>query len=161
MPETLCIEPNQYIMSYTSLLYQIVFCPKYRNPCLIKKNREKLFGYMRGTIENHNCKPFVINGIEDHLHILTHIHQTVPIASLVKDIKISSNKFIKEQDLFPEFACWQSGYSVFSYSYSALDNLFKYVQNQEKHHYCEDYRIELMRMLDEGGVSYDERYLFD
>jgi putative transposase len=32
-----------------------------------------------------------INGVEDHLHILTHIHPTVALSSLIKDIKLASN----------------------------------------------------------------------
>ena len=147
-------------MSYISVLYQIVFCPKYRHPCLIRDNRERLFAYMAGIINQHKSQPFIINGIEDHLHILTHVHQTVPIASLVKEIKISSNKFIKDQRLFPEFTEWQSGYSVFSYSFDAKENLFRYVQRQEEHHHGEDYKVELIRMLDTAGISYDEKYLF-
>lgn len=147
-------------MSYISVLYQIVFCPKYRNPCLIKENRERLFAYMAGIISQHKSQPYIINGVEDHLHILTHIHQTVPIACLVKEIKISSNKLIKSERLFPGFTEWQTGYSAFSYAFEAKENLFRYIQRQEQHHHGEDYKVELIRMLEAAHIEYDEKYLF-
>jgi hypothetical protein len=51
-----------------------------------------------------------INGVEDHLHILTHIHPTVALSSLIKDIKLASNTWIKQENLFPAFKGWQEGY---------------------------------------------------
>jgi putative transposase len=148
-------------MSYISVLYQIVFCPKRRNPCLRKENRDQLFAYMAGIIQHHKSHPYLINGVEDHLHILTHVHQTVAIANLVKEIKISSNQFIKQRGLFPDFVEWQVGYGAFSYSFNALDNLREYVRSQEEHHQKVDFKTELVGILEEHGVKYDERYLFE
>jgi REP element-mobilizing transposase RayT len=39
--------------------------------------------------------------VEDHIHILTHIHPTIALASLVKDIKLASISLIKEEGIFP------------------------------------------------------------
>lgn len=86
--------------TYTQLLYQIVFSTKYRKPCLVKENREKLFKYIWGVLKNKNCHLYRINGVENHIHILTHIPPVLSISSLVKDVKVSSSIFIKEQNLF-------------------------------------------------------------
>jgi len=147
--------------AYTQLLYQIVFCPKYRNPCMRKEKRQAVFAYMGGIIKNKKCIPWMINGIEDHLHILVKIHQTVPVASLVKDIKVASHLFIDEKGLFPGFTNWQSGYAAFSYDQSALPNLMRYIENQEQHHKKTDYKTEYIKMLEDADIEYDERYLFD
>jgi REP element-mobilizing transposase RayT len=48
--------------------------------------------------------------MEDHLHILTHIHPTIALATLVKDIKLASIDFIKNEEIFPDFEGWQDGY---------------------------------------------------
>ncbi len=37
--------------TYTQILYQIVFCPKYRAPCLKKEGREELFKYIAGLLK--------------------------------------------------------------------------------------------------------------
>ncbi len=102
--------------TYTQIIYQIVFSTKYRRKTLWKPSREKVFAYMTGILKNKKCHPYIINGVEDHVHILTHIHPTISLASLVKEIKISSHKFIDEQGLLPQFENWQNGYGAFTYS---------------------------------------------
>jgi putative transposase len=147
--------------AYTQLLYQIVFCPKYRNPCMLKEKRQAVFAYIGGVIKNKKCVPWQINGIEDHLHILVKIHQTVPLASLVKDIKIASHLLIDEKGWFPDFTNCQSGYAAFSYDQTAMPNLMRYIQNQEEHHKSIDFKAEYISMLEEQNIDYDEKYLFD
>ena len=58
--------------TYTDLLYHIVFGTKYRIPCLQKNKRHILLKYIRGILNKNKCHLYRINGIEDHLHILTH-----------------------------------------------------------------------------------------
>ena len=41
---------------------------------LEKENRPKLFKYIWGVLNKTNCHLYRINGVEDHLHIVTHIH---------------------------------------------------------------------------------------
>ncbi|MEZ5041799.1 MAG: transposase [Saprospiraceae bacterium] len=99
-----------------------------------------------------------INGVEDHLHIVTHIHPTVALAYLVKDIKIASSIYIKEKKLFRGFERWQIGYGAFTYSIEAKDNLIEYVKNQEIHHKEITYREELLDLLLEHRADFDEQY---
>ena len=147
--------------SHTFLLYQIVFATKRRQPCMIKETRQQVFKYMTGILKNKNCNPFIINGVEDHVHILTHIHQSVPLARLVAEIKKSSHHFIDHQGLFPGFKNWQDGYGAFTYSKDAFQNLINYIENQELHHAKIDFKDEYTTMLEAAGIDYDERYLFD
>lgn len=127
----------------------------------MKPSREILYKYMAGILHNKNCLTFQINGVEDHLHILMKLHPNVALASLIKDIKVSTNHFIKEKRLFPAFPGWQDGYGAFTYSKEALPNLIRYVQNQEAHHGYKTYEDEYITFLEEHGVEYDPRYIFD
>ena len=68
-------------------------------------------------MENKKCHLYRIGGVSDHLHILTHIHPTVSLASLVKDIKLASTEHIKNKNLFPNFSGWQEGYAAFTYAF--------------------------------------------
>lgn len=128
---------------------------------MLKHTRQELFKYVTGIIRKKNCQTFQINGVEDHLHILLKLHPSVALASLIKDIKISSNAFIKEKFLFPDFTGWQDGYGAFTYSNTALPNLIRYVQNQEEHHRSLTYEDEYIGLLEEHGVEYDPKYIFD
>ena len=109
--------------TYTQLMYQIVFSTKNRKPCLKKENRKVLFRYIWGLLRNKGCHLYRMNGVEDHIHILTHIPPKLSVSNVVKDIKIASSVFIKEQNLFPEFDGWQRGYGAFTYSYKEKDRL--------------------------------------
>lgn len=145
--------------TYTQILYQIVFSTKNRTPSLIKENRDKLFKDIWGILKNKKCHLYRINGVEDHLHILTHLHPSVSLSSLVKDIKLGSSIFIKENHIFPKFDSWQGGYAAFTYSIKELNRLIEYVKNQEEHHQKMTFRQELIALLNEHGVEFDEKYL--
>ena len=145
--------------TYTQILYQIVFSTKNRKRALIKENRPELFKYNWGILKNKKCHLYRINGVEDHLHIVTHIHPTVALASLVKDIKLASSAFIQEKKLFRDFDGWQEGYAAFTYSIDAKDNLIEYAKNQEEHHKTKTFREELIELLQEHQIEFDEKYL--
>jgi len=123
-------------------------------------NRPELFKYIWGILKNKKCHLYRINGVEDHLHIITHVHPTLALSDLVKDIKIASNTYIKSNLLFPKFSGWQHGYSAFTYSIKEKERLIEYVKNQEKHHKKISFKEELILLFEEHDVDFDEKYLF-
>jgi putative transposase len=145
--------------TYTQILYQIVFSTKQREAVLLKDKREELFKYIWGLLKNKNCHLYRINGVEDHIHIITNLHPSVSLASLVKDIKLSSSKHIKESKMFPNFTGWQNGYGAFTYSTKEKDRLIEYVKNQEAHHKVKTFKEEYIELLQEHRVEFDEKYL--
>ena len=100
-----------------------------------------------------------INGVEDHLHILTSIHPTVCPSDLVKDIKIGTSKWIKEGNVFPAFTHWQDGYGAFTVSHGDKDAVMEYIKGQEAHHKKVSFKDELREFLIKHGVKFDEKYL--
>jgi putative transposase len=145
--------------SFTQTLYQIVFSTRLRKKCMIKEHRDQLYRYMYGVLKNKNCHTFKINGVEDHLHIITSIHPTIALASLVKLIKVSSCGFIKQKKLFQNFDGWQGGYGGFTYAYKDRFNLINYVERQEEHHRKKEFIVELKDLYIEHEIEFDERYL--
>lgn len=145
--------------TYTQILYQIVFSTKNREHTLSKPKRDELFRYISGVLKNKNCHLYQIGGVADHLHIITHLHPSIALASLVKDIKLASSEHIKNHQLFPLFDGWQVGYGGFTYSFKDKDHLINYVKNQEEHHKEKPYREELVELLKEHEVEFDEKYL--
>ncbi|SDL76883.1 IS200/IS605 family transposase [Siphonobacter aquaeclarae] len=146
--------------TYTQILYQIVFSTKYRHQTLSGNGRPKLFQYMSGVLRNQRCHPYIINGVEDHVHLVTHLHPSVALADLVKDVKLASSAFIRETGLFPEFDYWQVGYGAFTYSQSAKEDLIRYVADQERHHGVVSFPEEYRGLLEEHGVAFEERFLW-
>jgi REP element-mobilizing transposase RayT len=146
--------------TYTQIIYQLVFCTKNRERVLLKEGRKDLFIYITGLIKNKRCHLYQINGVEDHIHILTEIHPSISLAGLVKDIKVASSLYIKEQKLFKNFTCWQPGYGAFTYNVRDKNRLIEYVKNQEEHHKKKCLRKEYIQLLNENRIQYDEKYLF-
>ena len=145
--------------TYTQILYQMVFSTKNREQTLTKSNREELFKYISGILKNKNCHLYRINGVGDHLHIITHLHPSLPLFSLIKDIKLASSDHIKKLGLFPKFPGWQDGYGAFTYSIKEKDRLIEYVKNQEEHHKIKTFREEYIELLTEHEIVFDEKYL--
>jgi REP element-mobilizing transposase RayT len=145
--------------TYTQILYQIVFATKDHEKTMIDSGQEKLYKFIWGILKNKNCHLYRIGGVEDHLHIITHIHPTIAVASLVKDIKLASSSFIKTENIFPNFDGWQNGYGAFTYSISAKGNLIEYVKNQKEHHQKTCFKEEYMSLLKDHGIEFDEKYL--
>jgi len=145
--------------TYTQILYQIVFGTKNREFTLVEEGREELFRYIWGILKQKKCLMYRIRGIEDHIHILTSLHPTIALSELLKDIKVSSSKFIKEAQIFPNFGSWQNGYGAFTYSYHAKDNLIEYIKNQKEHHKTISFLDEYKILLTEFNIEFDEKYL--
>ena len=147
--------------THTQILYQIVFSTKNRSKCMMKETRHQVFAYISGILKQHQCRPYIVNGVEDHLHILTHLHPSVALADLVKEIKITSHKYIDQLHLFPDFTNWQNGYGAFTYDQKAVSNLYRYIENQEIHHHGIAFEEEYIALLDEHHVEYDPKYVLD
>ena len=145
--------------TYTQIIYQIVFSTKGNERTLSKDKRDDLFKYITGVLKNKKCHLYVIGGVEDHIHILTHLHPTVALATLVKDIKLSSSDFIKSKRLFLAFNGWQEGYGAFTYSIREKQVLIAYINNQEEHHKKISFKEEYMDFLKEHNIVFDEKYL--
>ena len=145
--------------TYTQTIYHIVFATKHRERVLDKPHREDLFRYIWGIVKNHDCHLFRLNSVEDHVHILTSLHPTVALADLVKAVKTGSSKWIKEENVFPQFSHWQDGYGAFTHSIREKNPLIDYIKDQENHHRRVDYLDEYRTLLQDAGIEFDEKYL--
>lgn len=145
--------------TYTQILYQIVFSTKNREHTLVRDKQKELYQYIWGILKNKRCHLYQIGGITDHIHILTHLHPNIALSSLIKDIKLSSNEYVKKQNLFPDFKGWQEGYGAFTYSIKDKNNLINYIKKQEEHHKNKTFKEEFIELLDEHGIEFEEKYL--
>ena len=145
--------------TYTQIIYHFIFSPKHRQPVIVRDQKKRLFGYMHEFLTNKNCHLYRINGVEDHLHILTHVHPTIAPSSLIKDIKLASSDFIKREQLFPKFNGWQDGYAAFTETIKAKSRLIKYIKNQEEHHKKVTFLEEYKALLEEYEIKFDPKYL--
>ena len=102
--------------TYRQLFYHIVFATKNRKPTLTTTGQEELYKYIWGITKNKHCMLYRINGMEDHIHILSDIHPSICLSDYIKEIKVASSLWMKESGKFPLFMGWQDGYGKLSSS---------------------------------------------
>lgn len=146
--------------TFRQIYYQIVFSTKHRKPVLNSDHEDQLYKYIWGIVKNKNCKLYRINGMPDHIHLFTDLHPSVSLSDFVKDIKVSSNLWIKESGLFPDFEEWQSGYGAFTYSEREKEMIINFIKNQKEHHKKENLEDEYKNLLKTHGIEFDEKYLW-
>jgi REP element-mobilizing transposase RayT len=146
--------------SYRQIYYHIVFGTKFHRPVIPEAYCEKLYQYISGMVRNKNCHLYQINGGRDHLHILSDLHPSIPLAEFVKDIKVSSSMWMKETELFPHFEGWADGYAAFTVSHKDRERVITYIQGQKEHHKKVSFEEEYRKFLEENGIEYNEKFLF-
>ena len=146
-------------MGYKQIFYQIVFGTKNREMTISEAHCEELYRYIWGIVKNSNCKLYRINGVADHIHIFSDLHPSLSLADYVKNIKVSSSIWMKENDKFPDFNGWQDGYGAFTYSVREKDMIINYIKDQKNHHRTESFYDEYKRLLLENGIEFNEKYL--
>jgi len=144
--------------SYRQHLYHLVFRTKSSLHTIKQDNVNELYSYITGFVKNKISHLYRINGVENHLHILTDMHPSIAPMDFMRDVKVSTSLWMKSSGLFSSFKGWAEGYGSFTCSYKDLDRLVEYIKNQKEHHkkitFEEEYRI----LLVEYGITPDEKF---
>lgn len=143
--------------TYTSLLTHVVFSTHQRRATLTAEIRRRVHEYLGGVAKALRARPLIINGIDDHAHMLLELPPTLAIADAIQKIKGNASRWISEE--FSRLFDWQRGYGAFTVSRRNVDGVIRYIANQEEHHRTRSYEDELRELLEEHGVRFDRRYL--
>ena len=145
----------------TSLLVHLVFSTKNREPLITPDVEPNLFAYIGGILRNNQSRLLDAGGDRDHVHLLISQSKNLALSNLLKEVKGDSSLWIKSQGREFRYFHWQDGYGAFSFGKSDLPALQKYVAAQKDHHKKQTFQEELIFMLEENGIEYDERYLWN
>ena len=142
-------------------LIHLVYSTKHRQPWIPKDVTEKLGAYQAGVFREWDSPSLVIGGVHDHVHALFLLSKNHALRKIVEEVKKGSSKWMKaESPKNPEFY-WQSGYAGFSVSQSKVEEVRRYIENQEEHHRKMTFQDELRELFKRHGIEYDERYVWD
>lgn len=145
-------------MSYTQLLYHIVFRTKGGKNTIPEQHEKELYAYIMGIINNKKSKLYRIGGTENHIHLLVDIHPTFALSDFMKELKEYSSKWLAKNLNFPNFESWAVIFAAFTYSLSDKQTIINYIKNQKEHHKKVTFEEELRALLIENGIEIDERY---
>jgi putative transposase len=142
-------------------LVHAILSTKGRSPSLDPDVRTRLFPYMGGVLREIGAALLLINGPDDHVHLLTGLPATLAVAEAMRIVKSNSSKWIHEQWPGKADFAWQSGYGAFSVSQSNLEAVRRYIAEQEEHHKSMSFQEEFLAFLKRHGLAYDERFIWD
>jgi len=147
--------------TYSQCYFHLVFAVKNRDALIKKEWKDGLEKYITGIVQNHRHKMLSIGAMPDHIHILIGYNLSQLIPDLVEEIKTSSNSWIKAEKLSKFRFEWQKGYGAFTHSRSQIDDVVKYILNQNEHHKSRPFKEEYLKILVKNEVEFNEEYLFE
>ena len=139
--------------TFSQIYIQVVFAVQNRKAQIKLTWENELYKYITGIVQNKGQKMLAINGTSNHIHFLIGMKPSCCLSDLVREVKKSSNDFIKEKKFSKHKFQWQEGYGAFSYGHSNLDNVINYIQRQKEHHRKKTFKEEYLGFLQKFEVE--------
>jgi putative transposase len=148
--------------SLAKVILHIAFSTKNRTPWLRDPAiRAELYGYQATVLKGVDSPALLINGVEDHIHILCLLSRKFAIKDVIQEVKTATSKWIKRKGPAYRDFHWQGGYAAFSVSESKIAEVKRYIANQEVHHRRMTFQDEFRELCRRHGMEIDERYVWD
>lgn len=148
--------------SLARVALHIIFSTKNRRPFLQDEaKRKELYAYMATILKSLDSPAIIINGVEDHVHVLCLLSRNYAIKALLEELKKGPSKWMKQQGPQYRDFYWQAGYGVFSVSESNIPAVKRYIANQQQRHKTMSFQDEFRKLCALHGVEIDERYVWD
>ncbi len=107
------------------------------------KNREKLipisidsklYTFIWNKCIELELFSIMINGTQNHIHLLVKSRSDITISEIARIIKGSSSKWLNENIPPEQSFNWQRGYGLFTVSPKDVDMIAGYIKKQKEHH---------------------------
>ena len=147
--------------TFSQIYIHVVFAVQNRKALIKPTWEDELFKYITGIVQNKGQKMLAINGTSNHIHFLIGMKPSCCLSDLVREVKKSSNSFVKEKHFTAANFNWQEGFGAFSYSQSHLSAVINYIENQKQHHKKKTFKDEYIALLKAFEIEYNEEYTFE
>jgi putative transposase len=92
----------------------------------------------------------------DHVHALVDLPTSLSIEKAMQLLKGSSSHWVNSKNLITGKFAWGRGYGAFSVSESNLDQVARYIANQEEHHRVRTFAEELREFIERHGLHWKD-----
>jgi putative transposase len=131
----------------------VVFATKLREHLLFKETSHAIHEHIMSNCKQKDIFLQAVNGALDHIHCLISLGKNQSIAQVVQLIKGESSFWINQNHLLPCKFSWQDDYFAVSVSESHLENVIRYINNQEEHHRIKSFSEEVEEFLTRYGFK--------
>jgi REP element-mobilizing transposase RayT len=92
----------------------------------------------------------------DHVHALVDLLTSLSIEKLIQLLKGNSSHWINSDNLITGKFAWGRGYGAFSVSESNVDQVARYIAQQEEHHRIRSFAEEFKEFIDRHGLHWKD-----
>ena len=121
-------------MPFVKVMIHAVWGTKTRFPFLKKEIRPTIYTHISENAKLKGLYVDCLNGAEEHIHILMGLNADISISKTIQLIKGESSYWINKQSLTNTKFEWADEYYAVLVSEGKLDDVRRYINNQEEHH---------------------------
>jgi putative transposase len=119
--------------SMTRLFIHFVWGTYQRTPWLVEPVRELVYRTIVAKCREMDAQVIVLNGVDDHVHLLVKLPPTLAIAQFIAKVKGISSYAVTHHWPDDPFK-WQDGYGAFTVSEKVVPTVREYIATQQAHH---------------------------
>ncbi len=142
-----------------TILINTVFSTRLQQPLITPDIEPLLYDKISKILFDECYSPaLIIGGNVEHVHILYVGARDRSLDFIINRVKDGSSKFIRKWR--PDFA-WQETYAAVTVSRSHDEIEKDYIARQKEIHITLTYKDEFRKLLEDNGIEYDEKDLWE
>ena len=120
--------------AFHQLYYHFAWSTHSRIPLIRRDYRPQLLKIINEEAKKLGGWPIRHNAMPDHVHLLVRLPPTIKVSDFIGQVKgLASHR--ANEEIHPTFHLkWQEGYGVLTLRKDELENVSRYIDNQEVHH---------------------------
>lgn len=134
----------------------IIFSTENVQKTIGKEWQELLQDFLELTAKKAKQLPIAVHCMSDHVHMLLKLTVDCVPDHLIKSLKESSTQFILENKLCSQKFAWDEEYVIITFSMENIEEMKRYLRNQEIYHTDKTYYQEIGDMMDMLEIPFDE-----
>jgi putative transposase len=122
----------------SDLKAHLVLTPKYRRKLFTDPMLTRLEEIFGALMEKWEGRLIEFNGETDHVHLLIQYTPQTELSKLINNLKTVSSRYMRKEfearvnEFYRKDVLWTSGYGVFSCGGVTVEELKKYIENQDR-----------------------------
>jgi putative transposase len=116
---------------------------KNKEVLLTRPVRTVLFSHIKKHGEENGIKVLIVNGVDDHVHILLQLMPTQNLTQVMKSLRADAASWINESRFLKGHFEWDDDLVALSVSPSSVKQVMEFIEKQEEHHKTKSLESEL------------------
>jgi putative transposase len=146
--------------SLSKVIIHIIFSTKNREPWIDLAIRPRMHAYLATICRDLGAQALRVDGVADHVHIVTTLPRTLSQAQMIEQIKKTSSKWIKIIEPRYRGFFWQRGYGAF-FGQREPTQCRAAIPADARRASSRTFQEEYRELLRRHGIEFDERYIWD